>query len=660
MAEHSEIDRDGAIAILRLANPPTHALSLGLIARLAEELDTLASDALVKGIVLAGQRGVFASSGDLTELDQAGYGHALRALCQQVEDCPKPVVAALAGGVFGAGLELALAAHARVARTTARFMMSEVRIGLPPCAGATQRLPRLCGSRNALRVLLTARVFTADQNEVEGLVDQHVEPDADCVKAAVALCDAMDAPRPTRARLDGFSDPMGYAAGIAKMRKDPDLAEDPVKAQIVDLVEAANLLPFEAGLAMEAAAYSDALASDRSTALRYAILAERNAWRFDLPDDTPVPAIGTIAVLGGGPFAVQTILAVLHADLRVNWGTRDPAVLAEGLSAVRRTFEAGVKSGGLTRQEADLRLGRLKHGSSAEMVKGADIILHAARGQGAVPADPGILRAVAMPGRVDAIGLRFAMPIVSRRLLEVIHGPDGTPEQVAAGLSLAKRLKKIPVHVRSREHSVADRLLAAQNRASDALLDAGASPYQVDQALQDAGWMVPVFQHRDTLGLTSQAQDGRAEGTVNWAGRMVASGRAGRHEGLGFYIWNGGTATPDVEVTDLLEQARPPADWTDAQLLSLMVGAMANEGARLLRDGTVHKASDIDVVALMALDFPRALGGPMLAVGHMGLFAVKRAMERFDHPDQAFWHPDPLWADLIKNGKGFADLERLA
>lgn len=214
--------------------------------------------------------------------------------------------------------------------------------------------------------------------------------------------------------------------------------------------------------------------------------------------------------------------------------------------------------------------------------------------------------------------------------------------------------------MRSREHSVADRLLAAQNRASDPLLDAGASPYQVDQALQDAGWMMPVFQHRDTLGLTSQAQDDRAEGTVNWAGRMVASDRAGRHEGLGFYIWNGSSATPDVEVTDLLEQARPPADWTDAQLLTLMVGAMANEGARLLRDGTVHKASDIDVVALLALDFPRALGGPMLAVGHMGLFAVKRAMERFDHPDQAFWDPDPLWADLIKNGKGFADLGRLA
>jgi 3-hydroxyacyl-CoA dehydrogenase len=383
------------------------------------------------------------------------------------------------------------------------------------------------------------------------------------------------------------------------------------------------------------------------------LLAERAAWRFDLPNTTKLPDVSRIAVLGGGPMAMQMVLAALNVGLKVNWGTRDPARLVEGLDQVRQVFVAGVKEGGLTQEAAKARLAQLTTGDSADMVKGADIILHAARGQGDVPAPPDAIRAVAMPGKVEEFGLRFAPPILSSRLVEVVEGPSARPEQIAAGVVLVQRMNEVPVQVRSGGQSAVARLFTALNRAADALIDNGADPYDIDGAMRDSGWSQPVFQHRDTVGLQEVARGVRADGAVNWSGKLVEVGRMGVPEGLGFYIWKDGQAQPDIEVTDLVDEVRPRKNLKPSEIMRLLVGALANEGARMLDEGMVQRASDIDVLAVMGLDMPRDSGGPMMAVSQMGMFAVKTALERFDHPDKAFWTPHPSWAELIKNGRAF-------
>lgn len=649
MADQFDTTTDDGIAILRIANPPMNALSQDQRQDLVARITRALGQAEVRGIVLAGSQGRFATSADLTEAGPDA-APALSDLCSLIETSPKPVVAALEGAVFGHGFELALAAHRRVAVYSARFALGEIRVGLPPCAGATQRLPRLCGAEVALDILLSERVYAADQPQAAALIDQLA--DADPVPAAVEACRKMVA-QPTRARNDGFADPMAFGAAVAKARKAQQTAPDPVKARIIDLIEASMMLPFEAGLAMEEDAYQDLRDTPRARALQHAVLAEQSAWRFDLPADTLVPAINTIAVLGAGPLALQIVLVALNAHLRVRWGARDPERIAESLGQLDHMLDQSVRSGIQAQAQKEQKRALLTTGDSAEMIPSADLVLHAARGQGAVPAPPGTLRAVAMAGRVKAFGLRFAMPVLSTRLIEVIHGPAGTAQQVASGIALAKMLRRVPVHVRSDGQSASDRLRDAQFRAADALLDAGADPYTIDAALRAAGWARPVFETRDIFGLADRTQHVRPEGAVDWAGRLVREGRTGRHEGLGFYIWGPDGPQPDIEVVELLDVGRPKQDWDAETILRLFIGAIANEGARMLGEGMVQRASDIDAIALLGLEFPRDLGGPMLAASEQGMFAVKRALEQFDHPDRGFWDPHPLWAERVKNGQVF-------
>lgn len=655
MAELVGTSVDDGLAFLVLRNPPANALSQPLRAALMEALDAAEEDEAVREIVLIGAGGQFSVGPELTEYQKGLTPPSLRDLCERVDFCEKPVVAALSGPVFAGAFELALAAHYRVAHASARFSLPEMRLGLPPGGGGSQRLPRLAGAEVALDMLLNARSLPAAKDPGQGLVDALT--DGDLLAACRQFCKRLRAegrgPRRLGEATRRFADPVAYqkavAAWRARTQDDPDSAPD----RIVSLVEAAQLLPFEAGLAMEEDAFEACLVSESARALRHAYIAERLGRNKDFPPAADLPQLERIAILGGGPLAVQIVVSALHAGLRVQWGVKDPDRLADGAARVRNMFDKGVADGGLTREAADARLALLGTGSSETAVCGAQLIIQAAMGQWDIKTPQGAIRASALSGQVDALGLRFAPPVFATRLVEIIEGPDAGPEHTAMAAALADKMQKVPVLVRSRGESLAGRLIEALHRAADGLVDTGVSPYAIDDAITDWGWARPPFQTRDLVGLTELARAARGTGTTNWSAEMLRAGRGGRGDGAGFYDWSDEEPLPDQRVLAQMGTVRPHAEMAPETITMLLIGAMANEGARMLETRMAIRASDIDITGMLALDMPRSRGGPMKAVSLWGLFRVQRAMERLGHPDTDFWPVCDLWRDLVKNGRSF-------
>lgn len=643
MAELVVTEVDQGVAFLCVSHSPVNALSRQVRAALMEAVDRAEEDDSVEEIVIYGAGQTFPAGADMGEYDRPLEDPFLRDLTARVEFCEKPVIAALHGTVYGGGFELALACHYRLAMPGTRASLPEVLVGLIPSGGATQRLPRLVGAKLALDMMMTGGVLALDRAPGQGLVDAVASSDlrGTALRFAHASRARGAGPRRQCDRRDGFADPKAYQAEINARRatlREPDGAA----AQILHLVEGAMLLPFEAGCAMEEAAFSDALASPAASALRHSFAAERAARRFPARPKA-LPKLETLAILGPGPLAMQIAVAALQAGLRVQWGARDMARLTDSVNQLREIFP----------KNAEARLGNLATGISEEMVTGAEMILHAARGQGDVPAPRDVPRAVVMGGKVDALGMRFAPPVFSNRLVEIIEGPQGTPAQQAHALALAERLGKVAVHVRSQGESVAGLLTAALARAADGLIDVGHDPYVIDDAVESWGWHKPPFRTRDLIGLDSFADAPRAKGARNWSNELVEIGRRGWVSGQGFYDWGDDGHSRSEAVPRLINGARPAMSRPVEDIVPLLLGAVANEGLRALERGMVDRASDLDVVAMLAMDFPRGRGGAMKAVSILGLFKVMKMLERLDHPDAHFWQPEPIWGELVKNGRDF-------
>ncbi|MDA7425582.1 enoyl-CoA hydratase/isomerase family protein [Thalassococcus lentus] len=658
MADKIGYSVDAGVAVLSIRNPPGNALSQAVRESLMDALDSAEEDEAVRQILLIGEGQTFPAGADLNEFDKGIGEPTLRDLCERVEYCEKPVVAALHGTVYGAGFELALSAHYRLAAKGTRLSLPDVRLGLPPSAGGSQRLPRLIGAKHALGLLLEGKIWTSEMPEARPLIDGNA--DGDLRQAGLRFCavlgDKDQGPRRLSDETRGFMDMQGFVAAVAAAREDLPTGLGEAPARIVELVEAAALLPFEAGLAMEEDAFETCLSAETARGLRHSFVSEWRAARFELKGTHVAKKVSCIAVLGGGPLALQIALVALNSGLTVHWGTRDQKRAGEGADQIRQIFDQNVANGALSRKAADGHMRRLKTGESEDMVSGADLIVHAAPGQGNVPAPAEMVRVVAMPGRVDEVGLRFAPPVFHARMAEVVQGPDGTATQVAMAQSLVQRLGKVPVQVRSQGDSLVGRLSIALHRAVDGLVDKGADPYAIDDALRDWGWPIMPFQNRDLIGLAQPSKADRGDGGVNWSAILLKEGRKGQAAGMGFYRWVDGKAETDPQLASLLEAKRPSKTWKPDDLVAAVTGAVVNEGLRALDSGMAQRASDLDVVSVLGMQFPAWRGGIMKAVSLRGLLATQSALRAVDHPDQAFWTPIDLWSELIKNGKSFDQL----
>ena len=600
--EQGQVRQDihGTVLVLTLWNPPVNALGFAVRAGIAAGLNRAERDADITAVVICGDGPRFSAGADIREFGQPARAPLLPDLCRRIEGFAKPVVAAMHGVALGGGLELALASHARLGMMGLRLGLPEVKLGLLPGAGGTQRLPRLIGAEAALQMMLSGQPITADEALELGVLDMVVQ-DAEAVLAnALALAVA-----PLGARPDGLRNPVRYTAAVLAAQREAAKSGSMAQARIIDCVEAALLLPLEQGLTFERAAFDDLRISAEAAALRYMFLAERRA---DHPpvgyDAAAAVAVKHLGIWGAGAAAVDLTGAALRAGMQVTLCDPSKEALVAALEAVGLAQEAAVSAGQLSVDARDADWARLIPavdpmgfaGAEAVVLTDAErpLAVDFARG---LSADIAVLVAGGVPDGAgpDVMGVIFAPQGVA----EVALVEGMTPGTTATGLGLLRKLGMRPVKVAGRGRGIGARVMAVGRQAAGALIAAGAPMAQVTRAVQ------PFL-------------------------RMPA----GLAEGQGALM-----AIQDAAIADRV------------------LAAMANEGAKILSEGTALCPSDIDVILVDGYGFPRNMGGPMHMADARGLMVLRRNL-RIWAAEDAFWAPDALFDTLIADGRDFASLNQ--
>ena len=594
----------GAVRVLWIDNPPVNALGAGLRAALAEALAAANADAHVRAVVLLARGRTFPAGADISEFGKPPVDPALPDLCNLIEVSAKPVVAGLHGTALGGGLELALAAHARVAVADAKLGLPEVGLGILPGAGGTQRLPRLIGAKEALRLMLTGKPIPAAEALALGILDKVVERDLEQAAVAMALHMAGSVPVPTRAREDGFRDPKAYFAAIAEARRMQDMAHIPGPKRIIDCVEAAQLLPFDQGLAFERAAFAELVETPEAQALRHVFFAERRMGRM-VGASAKAGIVAQVTVLGAGADAVRLVREVLAGGYDVTLADREADALATGLEAIATALATELAAQKITQSEHDARWARVVPALVEAESDAADMLFltGAYRLPGAaVPQVPVKAGApIVSLGRIGeggprALGLVLMPATINGKLAEILVRDETAPEAIATLLAVLKRLGRPVVQGQGNGINAG---LATTLSAVLGVLEAKHGPE-------------PVLDLLDRWGMR------RANDRVSVAPKGQIN------------LWAG---------------LAPP-----------VLAALANAGLRLIGDGKALRPSDIDVAMVLGAGFPRWGGGPMLWAERRGLMVLRDDLNRLAQEDPDIWTPAPLLDDLIRHGISLSDL----
>ena len=695
MADCVGYEVENGVAVLSVANPPVNALSWEVRNGLARGLESAVADPDVDVIVILGEGRTFPVGADISEFGAPHKSPGLPQVCDWIEASEKPVVAALHGTALGGGFEIALSAHYRVASVDARIGLPEVKLGLLPGAGGTQRAPRLAGAELSLDMMLSGDPMRADDPRVGVFFDALIEGDLRGGALAFArelVADGASV-RPTSEVRDGFSDPLDYQRIVARARGKVGGKPENAPREIVNCVEAAMLLPFEQGLAFERSAFGELVASGQSAALRHVFFAERKAAKFPELAGVSPRKVQQVGIVGGGTMGSGIAMACLSAGLEVVLVERGAAALEAALQRIDGMCERGVARGRLGRAERDRQRAALSGATDLVALSEVDMVIEAVPEEmdakllvfsqldgvvkeGAVLASNTsfldvnrIARETGSPE--DVLGLHFFSPAHVMRLVEVIAGDDTAPEVTATAVALAKRLGKIPVRAGVSDGFIGNRILMAYRFAADMMLEEGATPYLIDAAMEDWGMAMGPYKAQDLAGLDiSWARRKRlaatrdpAERYVAIADRLCEAGRFGQKAGRGYYLYVDGDrkGTHDPEVIAMIRAERErkgiaPRGFKAEEIQRRCLAAMVNEGAKLLHEGVATRPSDIDTVMVHGYGFPRWRGGPMMAADLLGLLRVKSDLEAFARDEPEFWTPEPIFGELIKNGQGFASL----
>jgi 3-hydroxyacyl-CoA dehydrogenase len=680
---------DGGVAVLTLANPPVNALGAALRAALDGALEQAIADASVRAIVLAAEGRVFVGGADITEFGKPQQPPSLPDILDRLDASPKPVVAAIGGAALGGGLELAMACHGRVAAPAAKLGLPEIKLGIIPGAGGTQRLPRLIGPDAAFSMMLTGEPVSAEKAASLGIVDAVVLGDlvAAARTRALEIADSGTLPR-VRDRSDKLTSETRAAfealAAAATMR-DPDATN--VHALVRAVRAGLDPKSFDAAVAVERAEFRTLVEDPRSKALRYAFFAEREAARVPgLPKDTPRRPIHTAAVIGAGTMGGGIAMCFANAGIPVTVIETEEGALTRGLDRVRGLYAGSAKRGSITEAQRDERIGRISGAIGLEHAKDADIVIEAAF------EDMGVKReifsrldAVAKPGAIlatntsyldvnaiaavtnrpqDVLGLHFFSPANVMRLVEVVRAEKTAPDVLATALDLAKRLNKLPVTVGVCFGFVGNRMLERRSRAGERLLLEGALPHEVDAAVTRFGFRMGPFAMGDLAGLDigwrSRKDFG---GRAPVADSLAEMGRYGQKTGRGFYLYPDGAraGTRDPEVEALIarvaaEHGIARRSFTPEEIVARLMYPMVNEGARILEEGIAARPSDIDTIWINGYNWPAWRGGPMHWADTVGLKTIAEALTRFaaETGDDS-QEPAPLLKRLAAEGGRFAD-----
>lgn len=598
-------EQRGAVLILWIDNPPVNALGARLRVALAQAIVQANGAAAVRAIVLLARGRTFPAGADISEFGKPPVDPLLPDLCKLIEDSEKPVVAGLHGMALGGGLELALAAHARVALADTRLGLPEVGLGILPGAGGTQRLPRLIGAEQALRLMITGKPVTAVEALALGILDKVVERDLTETAVAMALHLVGTVPVATRTRRDGFRDPKAYFAAVAEARRMQAAAPIPGPGRIVDCVEAAQLLPFDQGLAYERTAFAELVATAEAEALRHVFFAERRMGRMVGAKAKPNP-VAQVTVLGAGPDGVRLVGELLAGGYDVTLADLKQDALGVGLEAIATTLAADLEAKKISVSEHDARWSRVIPAFAEDEMDAADMLFLTGAYRlpgGAVPTvavkagAPIVTMGRVGDGGARGLGIVLMPATANGKLAEVLVSERAAPEAIATLLAVLKRMGRQVVQGQGTGINAG---LAVTLNAALEVLEAKQGPE-------------PVL---DLLG--------------RW--RMLrANDRA--------------AAAPPTGQIDL---------W--AGLGAPVMAALANAGLRMIGDETALRPSDIDVALTMGAGFPRWGGGPMLWAERRGLLVLRDDLNRLAEDDPDIWTPAPLLDDLIRQGISLGDL----
>jgi 3-hydroxyacyl-CoA dehydrogenase len=684
------VSTHGRTAVATVDHPPVNALSHAVRAGLNAAIERLESDAQLDALVIVCAGKTFFSGADIKEFGKPMLAPLLGDLIDRIEGAAKPVVAAIHGKALGGGLELALGCHYRVAVRTARFGLPEVRLGLIPGAGGTQRLPRLVGLETAIRVVSEGAELDAVAAHAAGLLDELIE--GDLTEGALGFTEALVASGRGVRRTADLPPPPEDPARIAEARKNVArrFRGQTAPQTALDALEWLPKLPFREALVREHAVCVELLGGTQSRAMRHVFAAERAIARVPgLGPDVAPRRVERVAVTGLGVMGIGIVQAFANAGLPVVAHARSATSLERALTAIRKAYATQVARGQLAQAEADRRLGAIVPSTADAELAQVDLVCESVAEDLAVKREvfaalgratrPGTVLAtntsyldidtlaVASGRPADVCGLHFFNPATAMRLVEVVRGAESSAETVATAVAVARGIGKLPIVCGVADGFVVNRLLARRSREAAIMLEQGARPEQIDRVLQEFGFPMGPYALADLAGIDVQyaARQARRERlsqrerAANFVEQLHALGRYGQKSGAGWYRYDENRrAAPDPAIAELLAahaSARgiTPRDFDDREILERCLYAMVNEGARLIDERIVPRPEEIDVAMVNGVGFPIHAGGPLWWADEVGLERIHAAMSRWSVEDPEGWQPAALLGKLAQTGGRF-------
>ena len=690
----------GDVLVVTIDNPPVNALGAAVRQGLLAAMQQAQADAAVAAVLLVGAGKAFIAGADIREFGKPPVPPALPEVCRAIEGSDKPVVAVLHGAALGGGLEVALSAHYRLALPAATVGLPEVNLGLLPGSGGTQRAPRLMGVQAATAMMLSGQHLKAQAALQAGLVDKLVEG-ADAQAAGLAYVrELLTAKAPVRRTRDlAIAEPQAALAWLEEQK-----AETAKKARglfsplkIIECVQAAVQLPFDEGLARERALFIECLDSPQRAGLIHAFFAEREVAKVPEAQAAQPRPVASVAVIGGGTMGAGIAVAALDAGLPVTMIERDAESIARGRANVEKVYNGLVAKGRMTEAAKAAVMARYTGSTNYADIAQVDLVIEAVFED--IEVKKAVFREldrVCKPGAVlatntsyldidaiaastsrpqDVIGLHFFSPANIMKLLEIVVPAKVGADVVATAFELAKKLKKVPVRAGVCDGFIGNRILAVYKQAADYIMEDGASPYEIDEAVRGFGFAMGPFQVTDLAGgdigwatrkRRAATRDPKAR-YVEIADRICERGWFGQKTGRGFYLYPEGARVgqPDPEVLAIVDAERAkkgitPRSFSADDIMRRYMAAMVNEGAKVVAEGIALRPLDVDVTFVAGYGFPRHRGGPMKWADMTGLPKVLADIQAFAKEDPLFWKPAPLLEQLVAEGRNFDSLNKAA
>jgi 3-hydroxyacyl-CoA dehydrogenase len=692
------MERRGEIAVLTIDNPPVNALSHSVRLGLLEILPRIEADDGVKAILLVCAGSTFSAGADVREFGAPPKDPIMAVAMQALDESSKLTVAAIHGQALGGGLETALVFDYRCGVASAKVGLPEIKLGLFPGGGGTQRLPRLIGLQAAAELILSGDTVGAAKAQELGIIDELI--DGDLLEGALAYAQRLLAEGAAHRRLRARSVvvPEGFSFPERRAKALKDAKGLPAAAAAVDAIQASTDRSFDEGLSEERRLFMIVRSSSEAAAMRHLFAAEREVAKIpNFPGDTAPRQIATVAVIGAGTMGGGIAMSFANAGIPVRLIEATETALERGWNNVKSNYDGQVGRGRMKAQERDARLGQISRSLKIEDLGTADLVIECAFEDMGVKKDLfGKVGKLARTGAVlatntsaldvnqlaaasgrasDFVGMHFFSPANIMKLVEVVRGEMTAPAVLATAMAVCKRIGKIGVVSGVCDGFIGNRMLRGYRREAEFLVLEGASPQQVDTALTDFGMAMGVHAMGDMAGLDISAAGRRrlrAEGALNdprvgtVQDKLVEMGRLGLKAGKGIYRYESGSRVPlpDPLVEELIaaEAARLGVRRRivgDEEIIDRCLLALVNEGARIIAEGIALGSADIDVVYCNGYGFPRHRGGPMFWADNQGLDKVLSTIRRFaDEFGTEYWTPAPLLVSLAQTGKRFADLPR--